>query len=73
MVNARTTLLVALVASLCLGNWVFSAEDLVSSKSAAALSVTFLDIEAGKAAIAGESLDSYFGQLQPMEMSAPVA
>jgi hypothetical protein len=70
MVNARTTLLVTLVASLCLCNCVLSAENVVSNESAPAISITFLDIEAGKAAIADESLDSYFGQLQPMEMSA---
>jgi len=34
------------------------------------VSVTFLDIEAGKAAIIDDSLDPYFDQLQPMEMSA---
>ena len=70
MVNARTTLLVALVAFLCFCNLVFSAENVVSSDSSPAISITFLDVESGKAAIAGEPLDSYFGQLQPMEMSA---
>ncbi len=70
MVKARTTLLVTLVASLYLCNYVFSAEEVVSHESAPAISVTFLDVEAGKAAIMDESLDSYFGQLQPMEMSA---
>ena len=62
MADARTTLSIVLIAALCLCNCVFSAENPVS--------ITFLDIEAGKAAIADESLDSYFGQLQPMEMSA---
>ncbi|KPK45300.1 MAG: hypothetical protein AMJ65_00130 [Phycisphaerae bacterium SG8_4] len=70
MVNARTTLLSTFVVSLYLCNCIFSAEKVVSHESAPAISVTFLDIEAGKAAIMDESLDSYFGQLQPMEMSA---
>jgi len=70
MANARTTLLVSLVASLCPCNCLFSAENVLSGESTSAISITFLDIEAGKAAIMDESLDSYFGQLQPMEMSA---
>ena len=70
MVNARTTLLSVLLAFLCLCNCVFSTENVVSNEPAPAISITFLDIEAGKAAIMDESLDSYFGQLQPMEMSA---
>ena len=70
MLNAGTTLLAVLLALLCLCDCVFSAQDIVSKESAPAISITFLDIEAGKAAIADDSLDSYFGQLQPMEMSA---
>ncbi|MHC4625878.1 MAG: hypothetical protein ACYTDV_02755 [Planctomycetota bacterium] len=70
MIKARTTLLVTLAASLYLCDHVFSAEKAVSHELAPAVSITFLDVEAGKAAIMDESLDSYFGQLQPMEMSA---
>ena len=70
MVNARTTLLAALAALLGLCNCVLATENIASNESAPALSVTFLDIEAGQAAIMDKSLDSYFGQLQPMEMPA---
>lgn len=38
--------------------------------SALSVSIKFLDIKAGKAAIIDDSLDSYFSQLQAMEMSA---
>ena len=38
--------------------------------SALSVSIKFLDIKAGKAAIINDSLDSYFSQLQAMEMSA---
>ena len=69
MANARTTLSVTLITLLCFCHCVFSA-NVVSGESAPALSITFLDIEAGKAAIMDTALDSYFGQLQPMEMSA---
>ncbi len=62
MVNARTTLLAMLLAFLRLCNCVFSAQNIVSKKSALAISITFLDMDA--------PLDSYFRQLQPMEMSA---
>ncbi len=70
MINAKTNLSVTLIAALSLCNCVFSAENVISNESAQAISITFLDIEAGKAAIADQSFDAYFGQLQPMEMSA---
>ena len=70
MANARTVLSVTLVTLVCLCNCIFSSENIVSDKSAPTVSITFIEVEAGKAAIADNALDSYFGQLQPMEMSA---
>jgi len=70
MLKARTALSVTLVALLGLCNCVFSAENVVSNESTPAISITFLDIEAGKAAIIDDSLDPYFDRLQEMEMSA---
>ncbi|MHC4121560.1 MAG: hypothetical protein ACYSWO_29155 [Planctomycetota bacterium] len=70
MFNARTTLSVVLVTFSYLCNCVFGAENVVSNEPATAISITFLDIEAGKAAVMDKSFDAYFGRLQPMEMSA---
>lgn len=70
MLKARTALSVTLLALLCLCNCVFSAENVVSNESTPAISITFLDIEAGKAAIIDDSIDPYFDQMQEMEMSA---
>ncbi|UCH69813.1 MAG: hypothetical protein JSV29_06105, partial [Candidatus Bathyarchaeota archaeon] len=70
MVRAERTLLIILVVCLSLVSLVFGAESVDSNEVTASVSITFLDIDAGKAAIMDRSLDSYFGQLQPMEMSA---
>ncbi len=59
---------------LCLSNCTFGSEKPApkgaSETPSSSVSITFLDIKAGKAAIVDDSLDPYFCQLQPMEMSA---
>jgi len=70
----KITLLLLSAVILCLFNCTFGIEkpELKEASEAthSSVSVTFLDIEAGKAAIIDDSLDPYFDQLQPMEMSA---
>lgn len=70
----KITLLLLPAVLLCLSNCTFGVEKFVpkgaSETFPSSVSVTFLDIEAGKAAIIDDSLDPYFDQLQEMEMSA---
>ena len=70
----KITLLWLLTVLLCLSNCVFGGEKPTpkgaSETSPSSVSVTFLDVQAGKAAIVDDSLDPYFDQLQAMEMSA---
>jgi len=70
----KITLLLLPAVLLCLSNCTFGVEKPdrkeTSETTHSSVSVTFLDIEAGKAAIIDDSLDPYFDQLQEMEMSA---
>jgi hypothetical protein len=72
--RSKITLLLLPAVILCLSNCTFGVEKSdrkeASEATHSSVSVTFLDIEAGKAAIIDDSLDPYFDQLQPMEMSA---
>ena len=74
MSNSKTILLWLLAVVLCISNGAFGDEKVApkgtSEASAPAVSITFLDVEAAKAAIIDDSLDPYFDQLQAMEMSA---
>ncbi len=63
-----------LVGLLFTSNCTFGGEKLtpeeISGPSSESVSIKFLDIKAGKAAIIDDSLDPYFNKLQAMEMSA---
>ena len=70
----KITLLWLPAVLLCLSNCTFGSEKPAPKGApetpSSSVSITFLDIKTGKAAIVDDSLDPYFCQLQPMEMSA---
>lgn len=70
----KITLLWLSAVLLCLSNCTFGSEKPAPKGApetpSSSVSITFLDIKAGKAAIVDDSLDPYFDQLQSMEMSA---
>lgn len=74
MMKLKNNISCLLVVFLCLYNFAFAVEKLTPQETsqtfASSVSITFLDIEAGKAAIIDDSLEPYFDQLQVMEMSA---
>ncbi len=72
MINTRIFIYGILVALICISGQICSAEssDITESGSSnLSLSVSFLDVDAAKAAIVDDSTDSYFDKLQQMEMS----
>ena len=69
MLKSRIILPCLLVLVLCLCNYAIAAENAPEAPDLA-ISVTFPDIEAAKAAIIDDSIDPYFSRMQEMEMSA---
>lgn len=74
MFKSRTALSRRLVVLLCLCSFAFGGQQPAAvqppQESVSPISITFMDIEAGKVAIIDDSLDPYFDRMQPMEMSA---
>ena len=74
MFKSKTVLQLLLTILLFLSSRGFGGERVApkgaSEDSSSSVSITFLDVEAGKAAIIDDSLDPYFDQLQEMEISA---